>query len=164
MLRPATALVAAALLVAGCGDSEDGTTDTQATAPQAPPPTTTQPPARTTPEREQQAAAPEPAKKKRRLEQAGYDEVIASGTAGVEPAPEAGLEFDLDGGGRVSVFVYASPADARTKGEEFDKYVRRYPEYFRVAVRGATTYVGMAEQPEKLDRAEFDEAVAAAEG
>jgi hypothetical protein len=90
--------------------------------------------------------------------------VIASGTAGVKPQPEAGLEFDLEGGGRVSVFVYASPADARTKGAEFEKYVRRYPEYWRVAVRGATTYVGIAEQPEKLDRKAFDKAVDAAEG
>jgi hypothetical protein len=156
--------VAATLLAAGCGDSDDGGGGgaTQATPP-TPPATTTSTPTPTTPERERRAADPDTAAKKKRLERAGFEDVEASGVEGVEPQPEAGLEFPLDGGGQVSIFVYASAADARAKADEFEKLARRYPAYFRVAVRGSTTYVGAAEQPEKLDRAAFDKAVEAAE-
>ena len=154
--------LAAAALVAGCGDDGEEA-ETQATAPQAPPPATTQP-QRTTPERERQAAEPDTADKRRRLEQAGYDDVIASGTARVEPPPKAALEFPLEGGGGVTVFVYDSADDARAVAKQFESNARRYPDYFRVVVKGTTTYLGVAEQPEKLDVDEFDAAVAAAEG
>ena len=154
--------LAAAVLAAGCGgDDEDART--QATAPQASPPAATQP-QRTTPEREQQAAEPDTADKRRQLERAGYDDVIASGTAGVEPPAKAALEFPLEGGGGVTVFVYDSAEDARALAAQFESRARRYPDYFRVVVKGATTYLGVAEEPDKLDVDEFDAAVEAAEG
>jgi hypothetical protein len=160
MLRLACSLAVAALIATGCGDSDDEP-DTQPVAPQAPPASTT---TSTTPEREQRAAEPETAAKRERLEQAGFDDVVASGVEGVEPQPRSALEFPLDGGGQVTVFVYASPDDARTKAAEFEKLARRYPDFFRAVVRGSTAYVGVAEEPDRLDRAAFDKAVDAAEG
>jgi hypothetical protein len=106
---------------------------------------------------------PDAADKRRRLERAGYDDVIASGTAQVNPPPKAALEFPLEGGGGVTVFVYDSADDARALAAEWEQRARRYPDYFRVVVRGTTTYLGVAEQPEKLDAGEFDAAVDAAE-
>ena len=159
-IAPKTLLACAtacALVAAGCGGSDDdeaqpakpAATQTTQTAP------TTAPPAK---ERTPTAVAP----KKERLEKAGYD-VIVSGTGGVDPPPEGALEFPLKGGGQITVFVYAKPADARAQAAEFEKLAKQYPDRAKVAVVGATAYVGTAEAPEKLDIPAFNRAVARAE-
>ena len=153
---PIVLAAACALLVAGCGGS-GGEVSEPAPAP-APAPAASRPapaPSAVAPS----AVAP----KQRRLKRAGYD-ATASGVEGVEPQPAAALEFALDRGGQVTVYAYRSPADARTKAREFRALARRYPAYYRVAVRGSTTYVGSADEPEKLDVKGFDDAVARAEG
>ena len=163
MIRLACSLAAAAVFAIGCGDSDDEAPDPQAPASAPPAQTTTGPPS---------TAAPAPAKPKpeklapakRRLKDAGFDEIIDTGIEGVEPPPEAALEFPLDGGGQMTVFAYASPEQAKEKAAEFEPMARRYPDYFRVVVKGSTTYLGVAEQPDTLDGAAFDKAVDAAEG
>ncbi|MEA2443290.1 MAG: hypothetical protein QOJ12_582 [Thermoleophilales bacterium] len=152
-----TTLVCCALVAGGCGGSDEP----KPPQPAASTRTTTatpQPPAPPAKPKTSRTVAP----KQKRLEKAGYD-VIVTRTAGVEPPPEGALEFPLKGGGQITVFVYAKPADAQTKGAEFEKLAKQYPDRAKVTVVGATAYVGTAEVPEKLDRAAFDKAVARAE-
>jgi hypothetical protein len=148
---------ACAVVAAGCGGSDDdaqppqaaASTQTQATAT-----TPTPPPTRKT--------SPAVAPKKKRLEKAGYD-VIVSGVQGVDPPPQGALELPLDKGGQITVYAYASAADAKEKAAEFEPLARKYPAFYAVEVEGSTTYVGSADEPERLDRKGFDEAVARAE-
>ena len=148
-----------ALALTACGDDEAERNAGPGTPAPAPAPATT--PATTRadpPEPNAEAVAPQ----RRELEAAGF-EVQQSSVDGVSPAPRAALEFPLESGGGVTVFAYGSPADAERKADEFRSLARRFPRNFRVAVEGATAYVGVAEQPERLDPAEFDRAVQAAE-
>ena len=101
-------------------------------------------------------AAVAPARK--RLEKAGFH-VIVSSVDGVRPRPAGALELPLDRGGQVTIFAYSDPADAKAKAAEFATLARRYPAFYRVTVKGATAYVGSAEQPERLDRAGFEKVV-----
>jgi hypothetical protein len=153
-----SALVACALVAAGCGGDDEPANDKPAASAQ-----TTQAQAQTTTAPATREAAPAAVPKQKRLEKSGYD-VIVSGVEGVEPPPDGALEFDLSGGGRMTVFVYSAPADAETKAAELEKLASKYPEQAKVVVRGATTYFGTIEEPQKLDVAAFDEAVARAEG
>jgi hypothetical protein len=147
-----------AAVAAGCGGSDDDAqppqpaastqTQTTATAP-APPPS-------------KRKLTPAVAPAKKRLEKAGYD-VIVSGVQGVDPPPQGALELPLDKGGQVTVYAYASAADAKEKAAEFEPLARKYPAFYAVAVEGSTTYVGSADEPERLDRKGFDRAVARAE-
>jgi hypothetical protein len=159
-------IAAAAVSVTACGDDENaGDSPSAQTAPAnpSPPPETTAPapppPAGGASGRKAPASV---APKRQRLERAGY-RVIVSGVEGVEPRPAGALEFPLKGGGQVTVFAYTSPTDAKAKAAEFQRLARRYPDFYGVVVKGTTTYVGSAEEPDRLDRAGFAKAVAAAE-
>ena len=160
-------LILLALLAAaagGCGDDDDTKKTAQTATQPAPPPAqtttgraeaTSQPetPAKTTPE----AVAP----KKRALEREG-NEVRNSGVAGVRGAQGA-LELPLEGGGGLTVIAFDTADQAERHAAQYRELAEKYPDYFRVEVRGTTLYLGVAEQPEKLSKTGFADAVEAAE-
>ena len=160
------AALAAAALVAGCGSDEEtaGTgTEPPATRTAAAPATagTTTDTIGEAPSGTGRVAATAP--KRRRLREEGFD-VSQSRVSGGGPDLEAALELPLDGGGAMTVFAYGTRAGAEKKADEFRPTAKKYPDYFRVVVRGTTVYLGVAEDPEKLSRRSFDRAVAVAEG
>jgi hypothetical protein len=148
-----------AIAVAGCGGSDEQAADTQTTT--TPPPTTAAPASQTTPKSGPDRGRPQVvAKEKRRLERAGL-EPKESGIAGV-PGAQAGLETPLKGGGGLTVIKFDDAAAAEKKADEFRPLAKKYPDYFRVEVRGTTVYLGVAEQPQKLSKDGFSDAVKAA--
>jgi hypothetical protein len=79
------------------------------------------------------------------------------------PPALAALELPLQGGGQITVYAYRRAVDAAEKAAEFRPYARRYPDNFRVVVKGTTVYLGTADPPETVDEAAFGEAVLTAE-
>ena len=161
---PRRLVLLAALAAAGCGGSGDDGPSAQ-TVTQEPPaqtapassteaaPATEREPAR---ERTPKSVAPE----KRGLERKGF-EVEDSGTAGIGGAQGA-LELPLEGGGSLTVIAFETRRAAERHAAEYRPLAEKYPEYFRLEIRGTTLYLGVAEQPEKLIRTGFADAVEAA--
>ena len=126
-------------------------------------------PTQTTPERaeatDQEATAPkttpEPVQaEKRGLERAGL-KPKDSGVAGIDGAQGA-LELPIEGGGGLTVIAFESRQAAEQHAEQYEELADKYPDYFRLEIRGTTLYLGVAEQPEKLTKTGFADAVEAA--
>ena len=148
------------IVIAGCGGSDEQSAEAPTTVPAG---TNATPAAQqTTPEQEgRDVGDPQTvAEEKRGLEREGL-EPEESGIAGV-PGAQAGLEAPLKGGGGLTVIAYDDVAAAEKKADEFRPLAEKYPDYFRVEVRGTTVYLGVAEQPEKLSKSGFSDAVRAA--
>lgn len=157
-------IIALLAALAGCGSDSGSSASPAATT--AAPATTTPPTAATT-------AAPTgltgkgrvrvTAPQKKRLAANGY-KVRQSGIEGGGEGLRAGLEAPLPHGGGLTVFAFKTHAQAEAKAARFKPLARKYPRNFQVKVRGTTLYLGVAEGSEHLSPAEFQRAVAAAEG
>jgi hypothetical protein len=156
-LRRAATALAAVVLLAGCGGGED---DETAAPPEAATTTTraAPPSAAGGPERDR-AIAP----KQRRLEDAGFTPKATSAEG--DPALDSAVDVPLQGGAQLTVYAYASEKAARKKAAEFEELARQAPTHVGLKVVGSTVYFAIAEEAGTvLDRAQFDRAVAAAEG
>lgn len=97
-----------------------------------------------------------------RLEGAGYsveDEEVSD-----EPAPDGALSVQLDGGAKMTVYLYSSYTDAARSEVQFDPVVKENPGQISVQSEGTNVYVGTVQEPAKLSMTKFRKAIAVAEG
>ena len=100
-----------------------------------------------------------------RIKSAGFT-VVGVGNVTSNPRPLGGFEVPLKSGGRVTIYVHASAADAKKAAIELEHFASnpKYASSVKVTVSGANIYVGTVEQPATLDTSEFQAVVDAGEG
>jgi len=157
------AVAIAGLLAAGCGDDSSSSTAPATAAPETTAAQTQTTDTTITPiDTEEDPPEPKPGDDVRdRLKTAGFQVRFAERGSGSPRAIRA-FSVPLGGGATVTIYLYASAADAESKLAEFKPLLRDMPDQVSAVAEGDLLLVGTIQEPAKLPESKFEKVVAAA--